>query len=309
MRALSEGVPGAGAASEADFAIDIAMPSAALSGLVTAIYEIRIGAAPIADELHPEWFNLRLRLSGEWWGQVADGSAARIEGPLVQGPTTGLTGFGGRDGVMHGIGLMPAGWAQLFGGTAEGLANNGEPLDRFVPVEELDALDDRLQAAADFSERASICEEAMLARLATRDTTARIERIKAVQTAISDPAIGTVEALADVACLGTRTLERLCRSAMGFAPKLLLRRQRFMRMLGQMHLQSPADWPDFLDPLYTDQSHMIRDFRTFLGTTPTGYFARERPILQASVAKRMAMLGAPMQALPRTNKTSSMRQY
>lgn len=149
----------------------------------------------------------------------------------------------------------------------------------------------------------------MLARLATRDTTARIERIKAVQTAISDPAIGTVEALADVTGLATRTLERLCRSAMGFAPKLLLRRQRFMRMLGQMHLQSPADWPDFLDPLYTDQSHMIRDFRTFLGTTPTGYFARERPILQASVAKRMAMLGAPMQALPGTNKTSSVRQY
>lgn len=297
MRALSEGVPKVDAASEADFAIDIAMPSAALAGLVTAIYEIRIGAVPIADELHPEWFNLRLRLSGEWWGQMADGSAERIDGAVVQGPTTCLTGFGGQGGMLHGIGLMPAGWAQLFGGTAAGLANNGEPLDRFVPVEELRALDDRLQAAADFAERASICEAAMLARLATHELTARIERIKTVQTAIADPAIGTVEALADATGLGTRTLERLCRSAMGFAPKLLLRRQRFMRSLAQFMLDPSLKWIGALDDHYHDQAQFVRDFHRFMGMSPREYANAPHPIIGAIMRTRFAEAGAAVQAL------------
>lgn len=297
MRALIDGGPVA-VEGEAEFGIDIAMPCAQLSGLVTAIYEIWIGAIPVSDQLHPEWFNLRLRLSGEWWGQVGNGPIERIDGPIVQGPTTCLSGFGGHGGVMHGIGLMPAGWALLYDGNADGLANHGQLLELFVPGEELAAVGDRLHAAANFAERVAVCEAALLARLARREVTPRIERIIAVQNAIGDPAIGTVEALCEATGLGTRTLERLCRSAMGFTPKLLLRRQRFMRMLGQMHLRPYAEWPDYLDPFYTDQSHMIRDFQTFLGTTPTGYFARPRPILQASTAKRLAIIGAPMQALP-----------
>jgi hypothetical protein len=41
-------------------------------------------------------------------------------------------------------------------------------------------------------------------------------------------------------------------------PKSLLRRQRFLRMLGTLHVRPYSEWGDFLDPQYVDQSHMVR---------------------------------------------------
>lgn len=279
------------------FAVHFAPPPPELVGLVTSVYEIEVMSGEVCDELHPEWFNLRLRLSGDWWGQVSGGTRDVLDGPVVQGPTTRLTAFSGRNGILMGVGLMPAGWAMLYGGDATGLANTSRPLADYLPGIGSGEISRRLHAAADFAARAAVCTESLMARFAAGERTVRVERILAVQAAIADPAIATVARLAQACGLGLRTLERLCLSAMGFPPKLLLRRQRFLRMLGLMHLRPYQDWPAFLDPHYSDQSHMIRDFRLFLGTTPTGYFARPRPVLQATTAKRLAMLGSPMQAL------------
>lgn len=279
------------------FAVHFAPPPPELVGLVTSVYEIEVMSGEVRDELHPEWFNLRLRLSGDWWGQVSGGPRDIVDGPVVQGPTTRLTAFSGRNGILMGVGLLPAGWAMLYGGDAAGLANTSRPLADYVPGIGSGEISRRLHAAPDFAARAAICTESLMARFAAGERSMRVERILAVQSAIADPAIATVAQLAQACGLGLRTLERLCLSAMGFPPKLLLRRQRFLRMLGLMHLRPYQDWPAFLDPHYSDQSHMIRDFRLFLGTTPTGYFARPRPVLQATTAKRLAMLGSPMQAL------------
>ena len=284
--------------AEVDVDMLFARLSPAMTGLVTAIYELQIGAVAVGDQQHPEWFNLRFPLSGEWWSRLNDGPVEPFLPSFVQGPNTDLIDFGGHDGAMFGVGLMPAGWALLFGGTAKGLANASLPLDRFIPADELAAIIDGLHSLPDFTSRAAMMEAMLLKRLAERPVDTHVERVMALQQALMNPDIGTVDALADATGLSIRTLERLCHSAMGFSPKILLRRQRFMRMLGQMHLQSPADWPAFLDPLYSDQSHMIRDFNAFLGITPTRYFARQRPILAVATKRRMAMMGAPVQVLP-----------
>ena len=284
--------------AEIDVDMLFARLSPKLTGLITAIYELQIGDVAVADQQHPEWYNLRFPLSGTWWSRLDDGPVEPMLPSFVQGPNTSLIDFGGHAGAMFGVGLMPAGWALLFGGTAEGLANANQPLDRHMAADELAAIVAGLHSLPDFTQRAAMVEAALLKRLAERPVDAHVERVIALQKALIDPDNGTVEALAEATGLSTRTLERLCHSAIGFSPKLLLRRQRFMRMLGQMHLQSPADWPAFLDPFYSDQSHMIRDFHAFLGTSPTRYFARTRPILAVATKRRMAMMGAPMQALP-----------
>lgn len=295
MRPLTEPLGGAPVAPV--FTVDFAPPPPELDGFVTSIYAIEVTGGEVQEELHPEWFNLRLRLSGDWWGQVSGGTRDVLDGPVVQGPTTRLTAFGGRDGILMGIGLMPAGWALLYGGDAASLANTSRPLDDFLPGIGSGVISQGLQAATSFADRAAICTEWLLARFAAGERTERVERILALQSAIADPATATVTQMAQACGLGLRTLERLCLSATGFPPKLLLRRQRFLRMIGMMYLRPYQDWPSFLDPHYSDQSHMIRDFRLFLGTTPTGYLAKPRPILQASAAKRLALLGSPMQTL------------
>lgn len=272
--------------------------SPSLSGLVTAIYELQIGDTAVSDQQHPEWFNLRFPLSGSWWSRRDDDPVEPMAPSFVQGPNTSLIDFGGHGGAMFGVGLLPAGWALLFGGTAEGLSNSSLPLLHFLALSELEALVDGLHGLPDFTQRAAMVETMLLQRLARAPMTQYVERVMALQAALIDPSIGTVDALAQTTGLSMRTLERLCSSAIGFPPKLLLRRQRFLRMLGLMHLQSPADWRAFLDPFYSDQSHMIREFQAFLGTSPNRYFSRSRPILAVATKRRMAMMGSPIQGLP-----------
>lgn len=293
------------AVTHEDVDMHFARLSPSLEGLVTAIYELQIGANPVSDQQHPEWFNLRFPLSGSWWFRRDDDPVEPFATGFVQGPNTSLIDFGGHDGALFGVGMLPAGWAMLFGGTAEGLSNDRMSLSHFMTATEYEALFDGLHRLPDFAQRAEMVESMLLQRLTRTPMNKHIERVIAVQSALMDPMIGSVDALAQATGLSIRTLERVCRSAIGFPPKLLLRRQRFLRMLGQMHLQSPADWPAFLDPFYSDQSHMIRDFKAFLGTSPNRYFSKTRPVLAVATKRRMAMLGSPIQALPNSPASRS----
>lgn len=281
-----------------DLDIHFARLSPSLEGLVTAIYELEIGANPVSDQQHPEWFNLRFPLSGSWWFRRDDDPVEPFASGFVQGPNTSLIDFGGQGGALFGVGMLPAGWALLFGGTAEGLSNNRKSLTHFLADDEHQELVDNLHGLPDFAARAAMVEAMLLKRLAQTPMNGHVERVIAVQSALIDPTIGSVDALAQRTGFSIRTLERICQAAIGFPPKLLLRRQRFLRMLGQMHLQSPTDWQAFLDPFYSDQSHMIRDFKAFLGTSPNRYFSRTRPVLAVATKRRMAMMGSPIQALP-----------
>lgn len=61
-------------------------------------------------------------------------------------------------------------------------------------------------------------------------------------------------------------------------------------MLHSMQGMSVGEWPHFVDPQYTDQSHMIRDFKHFIGMAPTRYFAMERPLLSAVFKTLMRLM-------------------
>ena len=63
------------------------------------------------------------------------------------------------------------------------------------------------------------------------------EKVVACQHALRDPEIADVEALSEAVGTGRRTLERLCGRYFGFPPKLLLRRQRFLRSLARFTLE------------------------------------------------------------------------
>jgi len=95
----------------------------------------------------------------------------------------------------------------------------------------------------------------------------------------------------------TTTLNRLCHRAFGFTPKLLLRRQRFMRSLAQFMLDPSLRWIGALDGHYHDQAQFIREFRRFMGMTPGEYAALPHPVLDAFVNERLRVSGSPVQTL------------
>ncbi len=77
----------------------------------------------------------------------------------------------------------------------------------------------------------------------------------------------------------------------GFAPKILLRRQRFMRSLATSCSITAANWSEAMDAHYHDQAQFVREFRAFMSMNPSEYAARDHPILGAFMKQRAKVVG------------------
>jgi len=86
-----------------------------------------------------------------------------------------------------------------------------------------------------------------------------------------NPLIHPVKAFASAAKVSERTIQVRFQKYAGFSPKELLRFLRFQTVINRM-LSSPGKSFDMIEIVavfnYHDQSHLIKDFQHFLGTTP-----------------------------------------
>jgi AraC-like DNA-binding protein len=94
--------------------------------------------------------------------------------------------------------------------------------------------------------------------------------------------VDTAELLAGSG-LGRRQLERRFGDQVGIGPALLATVLRFRRVFDVIEHGGPRPWTDAaLEAGYFDQSHLIRDFRRFVGCTPSE-FAASRPGLATAL--------------------------
>jgi AraC-like DNA-binding protein len=263
-----------------------------LAPYFTALYltEIDAGDGLVTDYLHPEWPALRFTEGPPPVACVGPGELAPQWPFVANGPTSKAVHFGVRTSRVWGLGLQPAGWAKFAIGDASALANttvDGSTDPCFalfagiLPQIELceGTIDDKAELI-----------DAHLLRHAGRPVP-REDEIVACQIALRDPAIGEVTALQDRLGLSIKSLERLCRRYFGFTPKLLLRRQRFLRSLAQYMLDPSLSWLGALDSQYHDQAQFVREFRAFMGLTPSEYARLPHPILEPIMRQRMADQG------------------
>ncbi len=287
--------------------VRFALPSAELSPFVTTYYHTQAKASPsepvLEDYFHPEWPNLRFMEAG--WAQSAIGSDRLSVSPAfsVSGPTSKAARFRITSGRSWGIGLMPLGWAALFDAPAS------EYCDRIIdgyadPVfAKFHPLADALAASGgDYAEELALIQSHMASIFPSQkppDGAAgrTMQAITAVNAALVDPELAMVNDLADRVGMNIRSLERLSKRAFGFTPKLLLRRQRFLRSLAQFMLDPSLKWLSTLDYQYHDQAHFVRDFKRFMGMSPSAYAKLDKPILVAAAQARMAIAGEAMQGL------------
>lgn len=120
-----------------------------------------------------------------------------------------------------------------------------------------------------------------------RDERLSGDPVRRLAALIEHPDTETVEQLCDAMGMSHARLLRFCHNELGCSPKKLIRRARFVRMLRVMHETPYAEWRHFLDPRYVDQSHFIRDFKHFLGMTPTA-FERLSDALRLAFTDRVA---------------------
>lgn len=280
--------------------IRFALPSAEVSPYVTTYYRTEVSASPsepvLEDYLHPEWGNLRFMGTGTGQFAIGDGSLIDIPKLCATGPTSLATRFRLTSGCNWGIGLMPLGWASLIEAPANEHADRvsdglSDPaFAAFAPLSRALA-----ESSGSFAEELAIIEAHMAALLPAECPTA--EAITRINTALVDPEIASVGELAEQVGMNVRSLERLTKRAFGFTPKLLLRRQRFLRSLAQFMLDPSLRWLSTLDYQYHDQAHFVRDFKRFMGMSPSAYAKLDKPFLVAAARARMAIAGEAMQAL------------
>ena len=273
-------------------------PSRALTPYLSAIYltEVALNGAPwIEDYLHPEWANMRF-IHGDA-PLVAIGEQSVTEAPsfVVTGPTSRASYFRAGDMRVWGVGILPAGWAKLAPLPADALADaycDGREHTAFAPFA---PLADVLSRVNDAEAAAALIDAHFCALLASAppDDPA----IVAAHRALLDDETASVADLSARLGLSERSVERLSLRAFGFAPKLLLRRQRFLRSLGRFMLDPSMAWIDTMDHHYYDQAQFTRDFQRFMGMSPRAYATRPKPILSAAAFARTAAAGAPVQGL------------
>ena len=279
-----------------------ALPAEPLRPFVTTYYCTDAVCSPhqpgLEDHLHPEWANLRFLMRTEAFSAIGPGSLTRCPDFVVTGPTSRAARFRITSGRIWGIGLLPAGWTALFAVPA------GNYADRFVDGLADPAFASFAPLARALSEsegdhaRELALIEAHMAKLFA-DVVAPDPAIAALTAALVDPELVTVADLAERLGMNIRSLERLSRRAFGFPPKLLLRRQRFLSSLARFMLDPSLKWLGALDARYHDQSHFVRDFRRFMGMSPSAYARLDKPLLAAAARARLAVAGEAVQGLHR----------
>lgn len=275
--------------------------SDALQPYFTALYHFEFDCPAgtyIEDYLHPEWAVMRFTRGAPPIAAIGPGPLREQWPMVVSGPTSRSIRFGITTSSVFGLGLHPAGWARFVAGRARDFADRtvdgatDPAFRRFAPV-----LAMAQEPGTDPEAIAERINDHLMGCLGAKPR--QEGEIRALHKALLDPESGTVEELSQRLGIGRRSLERLCARYFGFPPKLLLRRQRFLRSLAQFMLDPQANWSEALDGQYYDQAQFVRDFRSFMGMTPSEYADAPHPILEKIMAQRMADQGAaPQTDLP-----------
>jgi len=176
-------------------------------------------------------------------------------------------------GFAFGVKFRPGGFQPFLGRAVAEIA------DRRVALAQLFGADGeelarQVRAAAAPHAMAAAAEDFLLARLPPVDADAG--RAAALVALIAgDPALLTVDALAQQLGMNKRALQRLFQQYVGVGPKWVIKRYRMHEAVAQ--LQSGAG-PELarlaVDLGYYDQAHFIKDFAALVGKTP-GEYARQ----------------------------------
>lgn len=266
-----------------------------IAGVSLIEFETPLGET-IYDAVLPEWGCLRFfnGIAPETWVEGGDHlSGVRF---LATGPSGRCLHFRQGSTRVWSVSLLPLGWAQLVSAPANELVNRALDGAAHPAFAYLTPLLDDLHREPQYPE-AEFGRLCAFLRPHCAEPPADHHRIETLNLALFDPDVTTVTQLVERVGASTRTIERTADRAFGFAPKVLLRRQRLMRSLAQFIMDPSLKWIGSIDSQYGDQAQFIRDFHYFIGMTPRKYAAMPHPLVMPYIRARAKALSAPVQAL------------
>ncbi len=277
--------------------LKMAAPAKPLQSFISAYFlsDVRTDN-PLVDYSVPEWGSVRFPIRGGLTITMQPGGEIELTAPFVQGPTSKSFKFKMADCRLLGIGFLPGAFARFWDSDMSSIANTVLPIKHIMgPTAE--AFANAVKAETEPADVFALADQYFLNLLNNSRATNLTQQVAQLHQLLNDPNIRRIEDMAEVMEVSMSTITSLCKRRFGFPPKQLQRRQRFLRTLEALHARPYGEWPDFVDPQYSDQSHMIRDFKYFMGLSPSQYLALPRLIQQASAIHRTKTLGRALQGL------------
>jgi len=277
-------------------------PPAEFDGCFTTFYQLELevpDGSTLRDSLLPEWANIRF-----FCGALPNArmGTTRIEGVrfAATGPSSLPCEFELGTSRMWGVGFLPLGWARFVDADAAQLTNVVCDGSRHPAFAKFDGLGEKLcDPEASTDEQLAALTEMLRQMMRPNRDEPKIVRINDALVSGSFTAVGD---LADACGTSIRTLERLCARYFGFSPKLLMRRQRFMRSLTGFLLHKGTRWTEVMDSEYHDQAQFTREFHEFMTINPSEYAARDHPIIASFMEARARVWGSAAQTLDRPKR-------
>jgi methylphosphotriester-DNA--protein-cysteine methyltransferase len=95
-----------------------------------------------------------------------------------------------------------------------------------------------------------------------------------------------VDVLVTKSGMSARSVERLAKRIYGASPKLLSRKYRTLNAAVRLGNGDIVGWTDLADNAYYDQPHFIREFKQFVGMTPSRFLAEAAPLMRLTIVRR-----------------------
>jgi AraC-like DNA-binding protein len=280
-------------------------PAEPLRKYITTYYFFELetpGEIEQEDLVHPEWASIRYVLSGQSRGSFMPDPLQELSEAVLVGPSTRARRIGCVSARIAGLGITPLGWFRLIKVNASLWANQSVDVRAQPEFAVFARIWETIRGLDDYAEMARRMDEHLIAALAWPDP--REAKVAELHDLLTNPDFANVGELADALDMDVQQVERLTRRAFGFAPKRLIRRQRFLRTLAQRLLDPELNWSGAMDSQYYDQAHFNRDFKEFMGMSPREYLAMPRPISKGSATSRAEQVGQPLQGLDRPTRGS-----
>ena len=173
----------------------------------------------------------------------------------------------GYDMLVILVGFQPGGMHRLLRIPMNELLNI--PIDSSLVLgREIEEVTEQLNAAPDVDKMVELVEQYLLKKLKGLKSMVPVEHV--LIQMLQRKNLVNVDQLAQQACISVRQLERQFNERTGMPPKVFLRLLRFSKAWVMREKNKNISWLKIAHACdYADQMHMIRDFKDFVGVTPT----------------------------------------
>lgn len=244
----------------------------------------------------PGWAQLWIVLtSGKITVQARKRRPAALGAAMLYGPSSRAMPVTSQGGVTVVIDVTPAGWARWIDRPADKVRDQLLPVDQIWSADRTGELIAQLHASDRSNGVKSVLDQFLLSGLGPEHRDERaLARLAPLLASAEPPAIDDMAAQVG---LSASALLRLANRHLGFSPKMLVRRTRFLRAMTALLMADDAPDHGAVPAGYYDVPHFLRDADAFLGLTPRRFLALPMPYLRAVLRARTDVIGAPLPLL------------